>query len=144
MGLSIGSKAITERDVELAYEFNTGRKPENSLVVAGHLKRNSSRKELRAAFMASAEHRAQIFKNVGNSGSKPLDWPKIDIEVEVSPDKLAAMIHRIEQSWASLGATEPHWSVLTNEKFKVNEIGKNIDEFYHRKTSGFVLHLCGR
>ena len=38
--------------------------------------------------MASAEHRAQIGQELGIKipTTKPLDWPKIDIEVDVPPE----------------------------------------------------------
>ncbi|MGH6726048.1 MAG: class I SAM-dependent methyltransferase [Pseudolabrys sp.] len=61
---------------------------------------------------------------------KPLNWKKNDIEVDVSPNTLAALIRHVEANWYLLGEREPYWSVLTNEKYKAQTIGSNIEEFY--------------
>jgi SAM-dependent methyltransferase len=133
------SAVVSEYDVEIAYELMLGRSPENSVVVANHLKNVSSRRELRALFMASQEYRDNTRRDLGivTPTTKPLNWPKNDIEVDVLPKQLAAMIRHVEGNWAQLGQEEPHWSVLTADRFKASEIGANIDEFY-KSGSGAV------
>jgi SAM-dependent methyltransferase len=124
------SSAVSERDVQLAYEFILGRAAESASVLAEHVKHRLSRQDLRTVLMASAEHRAQLALELGAVAAKPLGWPKMDIEVEVPTETLTAMIRHIERNWALLGEREPHWSVLTHERFKAGEIEENIDEFY--------------
>lgn len=141
------SGAISERDVEMAYELILGRPPENSLAVANHLKNSSTRKELRAVFMRSSEFRAKVSQELGvATPTQPLDWPKIDIEVDVPSETLAAMIDHIEKNWAVLGESEPYWSVLANAKYKAREIGNNIEEFYAsgKRAVSFFTHAVDR
>ena len=132
VGTTATSGKISARDVEIAYELMLGRPPENALVVANQLINTSTYKELRERFIASEEYRAITCRELGNIAimKKPLEWPKMDIEIDVPPDILAAMIRHIEGNWVLLGENEPHWSVLTNEKFKASQLGDNIEEFY--------------
>jgi SAM-dependent methyltransferase len=82
--------------------------------------------------MASKEFQSKIHKEIGImvAAHKPLDWPKNEVDVDVSPDVLARMIKHIGSNWEALGNDEPYWSVLTSTKFKADEIGKNHEEFY--------------
>ena len=52
------------------------------------------------------------------------------IETEPNPDVLRAMFNRVQEQWRALGETEPHWSVLSHERFKSKNIAKTEDEFY--------------
>lgn len=61
---------------------------------------------------------------------RPLDWPKIDVESDATPDALAQMIARIEGEFSLLGETEPYWSVLSTDKYKTVNIDSTRDEFY--------------
>jgi SAM-dependent methyltransferase len=130
--MDVPEKAISARDVEIAYEILLGRPPESSVVVANHLERTATLRELRAKFMASQEYRAKMCEELGidRQGHKPLDLPRLDIEIEVRPEVLSAMLRKVELNWSTLGKSEPYWSVLTDERFRTAIIGENINEFY--------------
>jgi len=64
------------------------------------------------------------------SGLKPLDWPHIEVEVRASEDQLRAMIERVTSNFEHMGQTEPYWSVLSADRYRVKNIGKNEKEFY--------------
>jgi SAM-dependent methyltransferase len=66
----------------------------------------------------------------GDNFVKPLDWEKCEVEVEGAPEQLSIMIEHVQNAWENYGRTEPHWSVLTNDKFKADVIGANRDAFY--------------
>jgi len=61
---------------------------------------------------------------------KPLDWPPIEVEVRASDDQLAAMIQRIAQNFEHMGETEPYWSVLSADRYRVEHIKETEGEFY--------------
>lgn len=61
---------------------------------------------------------------------RPLDWPANSVETTVPPDVLDRMIERTEAGFRKLGETEPHWSVLTAEKFRTANIAETKAEFY--------------
>ena len=56
--------------------------------------------------------------------------PLQSIEVELNPDVLRAMFNRVQEQWRALGETEPHWSVLSHERFKSKNIAETENEFY--------------
>ena len=49
------------------------------------------------------------------------------------------MIHHVKSTWEKLGQSEPHWSVLTHEKFRAVTIEENKDEFF--KSGKFNLDI---
>lgn len=56
--------------------------------------------------------------------------PPMQVDVEATPEQLAALRDRVERSWARMGASEPHWSVLTYERFRADRIADTAPEFY--------------
>jgi SAM-dependent methyltransferase len=59
-----------------------------------------------------------------------LDETDCEIETDATPEQLEAMLLRIKAAWQSFGETEPHYSVLTHEAYRPNNIKKNLDTFY--------------
>jgi SAM-dependent methyltransferase len=61
---------------------------------------------------------------------KPLDWPPIHVDVRVPRAQLEAMIKRVEDNFRHLGEVEPHWSVLTADRFRADSIAASEAEFF--------------
>jgi 2-polyprenyl-3-methyl-5-hydroxy-6-metoxy-1,4-benzoquinol methylase len=55
--------------------------------------------------------------------------PRGAIEVNVSKEMLNKLFDRIKDQWTKLGESEPYMSVLSTERFLMENIEKNIDEF---------------
>ena len=60
----------------------------------------------------------------------PLHMPPLSIETEVDAAQLARLFAHTESTWTRLGNEEPHWSVLSVERFKHDQIGANLAEFH--------------
>jgi SAM-dependent methyltransferase len=60
----------------------------------------------------------------------PLNWPPMAIEIEVPADKLVAIHDHINTTWSKLGASEPHWSVLTHPDFRSDVFTRHSDRFH--------------
>lgn len=60
----------------------------------------------------------------------PLDTPPIHIETEVNDQDLARLLAHTERVWTQLGDSEPHWSVISAERFRQNELDAHRNEFY--------------
>jgi len=135
---------LSRRDVEVAYELLLGRRAKSGAAVAKQLKANKTLSDLRRRFMGSEEYRIQMRRK--GLMSRPLDWPKMDIEVDVPAETLAAMLRHIEGNWAQLGEQDPHWSVLTRDRFRATEIGSNIKAFYRsgKRVISYFTHTCDR
>ena len=61
---------------------------------------------------------------------KPLDWPPIRVDVRVSHAQLDAMIKRVEANFQHMGEVEPHWSVLSADRFLAANIAATEVEFF--------------
>jgi trans-aconitate methyltransferase len=46
-----------------------------------------------------------------------------EVEVDAAPEVLARMVAHVEATWTQLGEREPHWSVITDPRFKQEQIG---------------------
>jgi SAM-dependent methyltransferase len=62
--------------------------------------------------------------------SVPETSPRVRIDVDVAPDKLSVLFARIKEEWESMGASEPHWSVLTDDRYRPGNLAPNLDAFY--------------
>jgi 2-polyprenyl-3-methyl-5-hydroxy-6-metoxy-1,4-benzoquinol methylase len=56
--------------------------------------------------------------------------PPLGIEVDVGQPALSSLFDRVASAWTELGATEPHWSVLTHDIYRKQEIGRTRGQFF--------------
>jgi len=74
----------------------------------------------------------------------PLAVPAITVETEVSATDLEKLLEHTERTWTRLGDDEPHWSVISDERFKQDRLDTHRDEFYasgHGDVETFVSFL---
>ncbi len=133
-----GSVKVTEDDVRAAYRFFLGREAESQVVVDRLVDASPTFEALRQKFIGSPEFRNKA--NLPVQGpQKSLTWPAMPIDTDVSPEMLERMLRHIETNWKMLGETEPHWSVLTSDRFKADKIDENLNDFYGSGNSSVAL-----
>ena len=128
----------SEQDVIMAYRLILGREPENSAVIQNIIEQKISFTEMRNTFLRSAEFCRNVMGSIGGV-LKPLDWDTNPIETEVDNDTLASLYAHVERVWSNLGAEEPHYSVLTNHKFKSGRFKQHAAEFYASGSSSLRM-----
>ncbi len=121
---------ITEGDVRMAYRLILGREAESDAVVKAMVASGYTLPELRQRFLQSDEFRGKASSFPLTPSAKPLAWPPMSVEVDVSNDVLEKMLKHIEANWQILGETEPHWSVLTQDVYKASNVSGNVESFY--------------
>lgn len=124
--------AIDRVLVELAFHMFLDRGAESAETVAKLAESCSDFAQLRRKFVESDEFRAFLPSNaqvVRTHLDAQFNTDAYPVEVEVSPEQLEQLFRRVEQQWRSLGETEPYWSVLSDDKFRNDEIDKHITEF---------------
>jgi 2-polyprenyl-3-methyl-5-hydroxy-6-metoxy-1,4-benzoquinol methylase len=109
-----------------AYRLLLNREPESEEVL-DHYAALRSPEQLRNSFTRSPEYLGITYSAMMGTFSHA---DPADIEVTCSPADLERMLARIAREWQKFGATEPHWSVLTGDEFKQDNIGHSIDTFY--------------
>jgi SAM-dependent methyltransferase len=124
---------VTREDVTNAYLWLLGREPDaqglNAWLGA------ESREELRKAFVASAEFRNTMLQaSPPQSRPAPARLPRLlstnEVEWQCEPAVEAELLDYIRRTWKRLGEEKPHWSVLSADRFKPENIGANDSEFY--------------
>ncbi len=116
---------LTPEAIRWAYRLFLDREPENEAVVT-HKLRASNTQELRRNFFSSEEFRRKNQHSFQLSGNEP----PLEIDLEAGEEELARLFEKVRASWEYLGRTEPHWSVLTEDKFRAAHIGKSREEFF--------------
>lgn len=98
---------------------------------------------LRQVFLGSPEFSQKYDSSVerGLPVGRFFDVPRVDIDIACTPEQLQAMFDRIGKAWQAYGETEPHWSVLTNDFFRSENLAENIDLFYDSGRQDVDEHL---
>ena len=116
---------VTRTEVEMAYRLLLGREPENENAVNAQIAKKQTLAQLRNEFLNSDEFRSHI-----TPGVKPLDWRRNDINMNAGDHLLDKMMIRIQEQFQFLGETEPYWSVLSDDSFKLENIDQTETDFY--------------
>ncbi|WP_112661769.1 class I SAM-dependent methyltransferase [Microvirga flavescens] len=124
---------IGRDEVVSAYRLLLGREPENEDVVKGWMQAENL-ETLRQEFMSGKEFRSklelgQFHANVVRVG-RHLYGPGMKLDLDILPAQRDQMLAEVAATWGQFGETEPHWSVVTDEKFKQEHIQESEDEFY--------------
>lgn len=124
------SKLTTEDIVRAAYRSFLGREAESAEVVTRTAEAFQTIEELLVHFISSSEHaKRQGRSDFYQALRAGLAAPQSKIDVHVNQQEITELFERVRDQWRRLGETDPYWSVLTNEKFRLSQIDKNRREF---------------
>lgn len=121
-----GTRRASREAVLWGYRLLLGREPESRAAIDQKVARAITLDELRQELTQSEEFRASSpagLCHVALTGREP----PLPIELAADLDPLFAHIQR---SWEHLGATEPHWSVVTFNEYRADRIGETGGRFY--------------
>jgi SAM-dependent methyltransferase len=119
------NKQVTDQMVIWAYRLFLEREPENEFVISEKVSRLNSVDELRTEFLKSEE-----FQQNQSYHPDINDEFGVVIEDIKSESEQVAVFNHIQKTWELLGETDPHWSVLTSDKYKNEHLPQNKDVFY--------------
>lgn len=122
--------SLTERDVRFALELMLGRKNPNAKRVQKLVQTCDSVAKLRRRLAAAPEFETAAGDGTNAGALRFAAAGAPSIETDVPPADLQRLLDHVEQVWRKFGETEPHWSVLTNNRYRQDELGKYKDEFY--------------
>jgi SAM-dependent methyltransferase len=118
--------AVSDDDVISVYRALLKRDPESEEVIKSKVANFSTLEALIKAFLESAEFRRKSFPI-----SSPL-WPDEVIEsLSDSEEDANKQLQRTISQWQHLGETDPFWSVLTDERFRMSNFSDHEDEFWN-------------
>ena len=92
-------------------------------------------------FMASDEYRA-LDQAPTLAASFPLDSaPPMQVETTCDPTLLQALWDHVSVTWSAYGNTEPYWSVLTEERFRLQALDASQMAVFHETGEEEVRRL---
>lgn len=111
-----------------AYRLILLREPESREVVDFLVSHTGSPQAMRNMLLESAEARAKpgfpvALSMDGNEPPQP-------VQVRVSDEEAAQLFARVQEVWHALGEVKPHWSVVTADQFRPDNIAASLDHFY--------------
>jgi SAM-dependent methyltransferase len=128
LSLLRGRPAAGTDAIVWGYRLFLDREPENARVVAEMAGESKSWSDLHRTFTTSPEYRGRV----GASARPSLTGlePPMQLDDVRDPAEVARLLDHIAATWTRFGDTEPHYSVITDEKFKADRIEGNLAKFH--------------
>lgn len=129
---------LTRAEVAEGYRMILGREPESDMVADAQARSFTDLPSLWRALLESEEFAAR--RGVTEAAQHELVLEPIrttytrgplPIQHEVSPEIMAALVKRIQDQWTRLGEQEPHWSVLTDDRFRAEKLDDEALAAFH-------------
>jgi len=121
---------VTDEDVRQAYRMLLGREPENAEVVARHRAASPDLATLRRRFLSSPEFVRNSYQElVTPTLRRGFGFLPVAMDIEVTPDQLARLFAHVQRVWSQLGLDRPHYSVLSDNRFRPDRMGENAETF---------------
>lgn len=139
----LGLPETSRDDVIQAYQMFLGRDPEDECAIERHLQNGSDIWALIRNFMGSLEFRRRA--SAWSTEYRQHLGEISRVEVLCEPHLRVMMIDHIKQVWTTYGDADPHFSVLTNPKFRSEMISADgVDQFFKtgQREVEFFEGLC--
>src|SRR5271167_900672 len=124
-----GPGSVSRDLVVAAYRVLLGRQPENERVVTEKITQCESEEAVLRQFVKSPEFLYR-HSNYSSAVREYYHAAPGHIDVNVPQDVFDRLFSRIKEQWTALGHSEPFWSVLTEDRFRMENIDKYQADFY--------------
>ena len=108
-----------------AYRLFLDREPEDMVLAERMAGAASSSRQVREVFLNAPEYA----RKAGAAGRSSSLSAKLDIERISDRPALRSFFEHVKQTWTALGETEPHWSVLSGDRFRQASLAAHLQEF---------------
>lgn len=133
-GNAVAETSLTREQVLEGYRSLLGREPESEAVIGQQLSHFASERDFWRALVSSDEFRLRT-RSADQVVMDAVDaayWaPAMDVEHEVPAATMDVLVERIRRQWTVLGETNPHYSVLTSDEFRTENLNPGaVARFY--------------
>jgi 2-polyprenyl-3-methyl-5-hydroxy-6-metoxy-1,4-benzoquinol methylase len=130
--------ALRREAAAWAYRSILLRNPESRQAL-DHLAGARTARAMRDLLLNSPEARGQSGFPV--TASMTGDEPAQPVQVDVSAEEREALFRRVQAVWHALGEERPHWSVVTADSFRPENIDGTLESFYASGTANVATVL---
>lgn len=140
-----------EAVVGLAYQAVLRREPDpDGLAVYAAALREGRSMAWLVNVLASSEESAALDRRLAAAAApappQPEHWrldgaPPMRVDAICTPEELQALWDRVAGAWSRLGEVDPHWSVLTEERFRRDALDEAALRMFHETGEGEVTRL---
>lgn len=127
---------LSPAEVAEAYRVVMQREPtaeEQAAQTAIH----GDRASLYQALLAAPEFLQRVnFQAVREALQGLMTAPAPQVQHEAPPEVMDRMVARIREQWTRLGETEPHWSVLTADRFRARNLAEDPESLAFFRNTG--------
>lgn len=129
MTYTFNAEAVRIEAARWAYRLFLDRDPESEAVLAAVQKSDS--RSLREAFIASFEFAGLVQRPAPTPPRiVSVDASANEVEVEVSKNNSDKLREHVQNTWTRLGLEAPHWSVLSADEFRPDNISRTQEAFF--------------
>jgi SAM-dependent methyltransferase len=127
-----GKENVEPAQVELLYRALLRRQPESKNIVQTWCKSGMSLSEIADTFFRSEEFKPQLVR-LGLGGMLASDRSNheaMPVQVDLNPQDLARVLRHVKAEWEQVGIEDPHWSVLSDDRFRSEDFAVHEQEFF--------------
>lgn len=146
-------RPATAEDVVWLYRNLLEREPESEAVVQGMI--GTRLGDLMLSFLDSEERARRRIGLLNERYRKA--WAGGAVDIDASPDTLAALFETARRTWSRLGESEPYWSVMTDPAYRASVLDEGAQAHFFQtgaedvtaftaacERNGIVLNRSGR
>lgn len=129
-GVASAEPGVARDLIVWAYRLFLDREPENARVVDDFARSMHTSREVRLAFLESDEFLAGSGSPAGLAGATlERRAGSMIVEQITDPARLAEFFIHVQRTWTEVGESEPHWSVMSTDRFKQEQLQDHLEEF---------------
>lgn len=120
---------VSRDAVTWGYRLFLGREPESQDAIERHTEARDERHLAERLIRSQEFLRKRPFRGLLVHPTR-LDVDPIDVQLDAAADELRMCLAKIERAWVHLGDTAPHFSVVTEDVFRPENIERSMEMFW--------------
>ena len=138
--------AVTKQDAARLYQILLHRDPESEAITDGVVSQFSNSVDAVEWITTSEEYagrQAEVARAVLRSNQ---DIPVFDVQTVCAQPELERLLERVAETFSRFGESDPYWSVLTDNRFRMDHIDDNMRDFFETgaQSAQLLMHALTR
>ena len=138
--------SLTKQDAVRLYQILLKREPESDAVTEGVVQQFSNPVDAVEWISNSAEFSDRQADSGREVYRRNQDIPNLDVQTSCDAASLELLLERVARTFSKYGQSDPYWSVLTNSRYRMDQIDDHMREFFEtgRQSALLLTHALSR